>query len=368
MTAEIVFAVGQQPQTFSFHLTAQGNPWRFLADKTAIVLVPLCDTRCRPVSAPPLFDRLEIRPCRWGCPDFSQTNPIEFAELKRRFLAGEFPPQDIPMPPRDKLEQYWPNFLNQLGEQMLWEQYATDDMKRHWINAFGEFTSPGSKLFNFAQSDPHQRRCAEPTILQSALGGIKFRADFCDGESRQTIYLADCKPELMTTYEKQLSPSFIAQEKERVRKQKELAVAETKNLAQKKKLAAAEAKQHAAEAKKNLPWHAEGFRIIYFYNGRGKKVDELTLTSVFRALCQILSEEPEQRAWFGKIEPLIGPRAKKIDEDEGRGTMAETLGRRRLRDLLKERQGRTLQKWKVLVIEPAGQKKFIKLSPPKLAK
>ena len=367
MKAEITFTVGQQPQTFSFHHAAQGNPWRFLADNTAIVLVPLCDTRCRLVPAPPLFDRLEIWPCRWGCPDFGQTNPTECAELKGRYLSKQidFPPWFAPPP--DQLEQHWPKFLEQVGQALLWKQCATVTVKRHWINEVDE-SGDGWWMSMSAQREPGRQRRAEPTILLKDLECIRFQAVFWNGETHPTIFLADCKPELMTTDEKQLSPSFIAQEKERVRKQKELAVAEMKNLAQKKKLAAAEAKQHAAEAKKNLPWHTEGFGIIYLRNGRGKIVKERTLTSVFRALCQILSEQPEQRAWFSKIEQLIGPRAQKIDQDDGRGTMAESPGRRRLRDLLKERQGKTLLKWKVLTIEPAGQKKFLKLSPSKLVK
>lgn len=231
ITSEIIFDVDQPAQKFRFHHTGLGNRWRFLADATAVVLVPLCDSLCRPVAAPPLFDRLEIWPCCWGCPDFSRTNPEEYAELKRRFLAGEFPPQDIPMPPLDKREEYWPTFLEQFGEEKLWKQCATEEMKRQWLNTFDEF-GPGFKLFMFAQRSPDERRTAEPTIVQNRLERIRFQAEFYNGENRQTTYLTDCKSDLLTPEEQRLSPGFIAQEEERLRKQMELAAAEAKNISE----------------------------------------------------------------------------------------------------------------------------------------
>jgi hypothetical protein len=365
-TAEIVFEIGQNPQKFQFQLTASGNPWRYLTDETAVVLAPLCDALARPVSVPPLFDRLEIWPCRWGCPDFSQTNPTEYANLKRRFLAGKYPPDSIPMPPPDQLERYWPSFLKQRGNQILWEQCVNDEMKRHWINNLEEFTDCGFMLFMLAQESPHQLRGPEPTIVIQDLENIRFQAKVYNGEKCQTIYLADCKTGLLTVDEKRLSPRFIAQEGKRLRDQRKLVLTEKENFARRQKLAAVEAnfaKKQAAKVSRKLPWHTEGFGIIYRLNRKGEKVGELTLTPVFQALCQILSEQPEQRAWFSKIEPLIGPRAQKIDAE--RGTMAESPSSRRIRDLLKERQGKNLQKWKVLVIEAAGQRKLIKLSSSK---
>lgn len=370
ITAEIIFDLDQPPQKFLLHHTGLGNQWRFLADEAAVVLAPLCDTWSRPVAAPPLFDRLEIWPHRWGCPDFSQTNPVEYGELKRRFLAGEFRPQDIPMPPPDKLEQYWPRFLEQLGEDMLWHQCATEAMKRHWLNAFDEF-GPGFRLFMFAQPSPDERRTIEPTILADHLERIRFRADFHNGANCQTIYLAGCIAGLLTPEEQRLSPIFIAQEEARLRKQEAFAVTEAENIELKMKLVLAETKLatlQAVEARKNLPWHSNGFRVIYLRHDNGEHVDELTLTSVFQALCQILSEQPEQRAYFGAVEPLIGARANKIDEEAGRGTMAESPTPRRLRDLLKEQQGIKLLARGVLKVETAGRKKFIKLLPPKPAK
>jgi hypothetical protein len=108
MTAEITFAIGKPSQTFQFHHIASGNAWRF--------------------------------------------------------LAGEFPPNAIPLPPPDQREQYWPNFLEQLGEAMLWGRCATDGMKKHWLNTFEDYTGPGFKLFNSAQTNPHQLRGPDPSI------------------------------------------------------------------------------------------------------------------------------------------------------------------------------------------------------------
>ncbi len=134
------------------------------------------------------------------------------------------------MPPPDKRDQYWPSFLKQLGERILWEQCATNDTKRSWLNDFEEFTSPGFKLFNFAQRDPQQLRGPEPTILLNDLERICFQADFYNGESRQTIYLSDCKPDLLTVDEKRLSPSFVAQEEERRRDEVEIEAAKARNI------------------------------------------------------------------------------------------------------------------------------------------
>jgi hypothetical protein len=245
MTAEIVFAVGQNPQKFQFHHTTSGNAWRYLADEAAVVFAPLCDTLARPVSVPPLFDRLEIWPCRWGCPDFSQTNPSEYADLKIRFLAGEYPPNDIPIPPPDQLERYWPSFLVQNGNQILWEQCANDAIKRHWINNLEELTDPGFRLFMLAQQSPHQLRGSEPTVLVKDLDRIRFQANFHNGEKCQAIYLADCKTDLLTSDEQRLSPQFIAREQEQFRKQMELEAAKEKNIAQ--GLAVAEQLKSAAQ-------------------------------------------------------------------------------------------------------------------------
>ncbi len=233
MTAEIVFAVGQNTQQFRFHHTASGNAWRYLADETAVVLAPICDTLARPVSVPPLFDRLEIWPCHWGYPDFSQTNPLEYADLKSRFLAGEYPPSDIPMPPLDQLERYWPSFLSDYGNQILWEKCANDETHRHWLNNLEELTSisAGFRLFMFAQESPHQLRGPEPTVLVKDLEHIRFQAKFYNGEKYQTIYLVDCKTDLLTLDERRLSPQFIAQEQERFHKQTELEETKAKNIA-----------------------------------------------------------------------------------------------------------------------------------------
>ena len=232
MKAEITFIVGEQPRTLSFHHAAGGNPWRFLADETAIVLVPLCDSLARPVKATPLFDSLEIRPCRWGCPDFAKTNPAEYAELRRRFFAGEFPPDDIPLPSPDQLEQYWPSFFEQCGNQVLWEKCANDGMKRDWINGFEEFTGLGFWLCCLAQQNPHELRGPEPTVLVKDLERIRYHATFANGEKREIILLAECTTDLLTPDEQHLSPQFLGREQERLHKQMELETAKERNVAQ----------------------------------------------------------------------------------------------------------------------------------------
>lgn len=402
INARITFADEATPETFTFHSTASvpskfnGRVWRFLADDTAIILVPLCDSLARPVTELPLVDRMEIQPCRWGYPDFSQTHAKEVEQLKRRFLGGEFPPGEGRLLPPDHREQQWPAFLEQIGNAMLWKQCATVEMRRHWLNeqwpTYPEQTgnamlwkqcttkemkqqllkehSAGFALSMFAQRHYALPRTAEPTITLDDLHRIRFRADFYHSESRQTIYLRDCATAPLTDLERCNSPAHLARlEKLEAAKAQNIAkgaaVAKQLTAAADKARKEGAARKKATEAKKTFPWHSDGFDHLFRRNLKGEMKDRHPLTPEFRAVVQLLNETAGQTARFCKIEPQIGGRIRQIELSDGRDEKeASPSGKRRLRDMLKTQEGRKLKTWGVLVVERVGRQKFLRLAPP----
>ena len=126
------------------------------------------------------------------------------------------------------------------------------------------------------------------------------------------------------------------------------------------RLASVRKQERAAE---KIDWHSEDFRVI-----RNLKGEELDLDTTFRALFQILSEQPEQRARFGKLDDLLGDRIRKLEEkDDRRGGELTIKGKKKLRMILTRPLGTTLQQWGVLRT-PAklGREKFLILSAPKI--
>src|SRR5262249_9816861 len=111
-------------------------------------------------------------------------------------------------------------------------------------------------------------------------------------------------------------------------------------------------------------WHSEGFATIRRLNDRNELIETLPLSNEFRALCQLLSERPDQTAQFSEIEPHIGTRTHELDI-AARVTKPALKGQRRVRDLLRTETGRRLLEWNVLGEIEVGREKFLKLLLPK---
>ena len=251
--ARIIFKDGDQSQEFNFHSRSEGRTWfwpsqddsrfagltwRFVADAEAVELRPLCDAEARLltekdaqgrlVSLPPQCDRLEIWPVRWGYPDSLVTDyPAEVEEMRQDHLAGKHGLGDS--------NNTWDYWLEEFGKPCLWENFATEDMKRRWLSWR---TPPGCTLHTFAGQGGDR-------IRREILECIQFRADFHNGNRCETIWLALCAKDTLSAEEKRLAPAFIAQEEKILRKQEAVETKSGKNIARKLKLVVLEANLEA---------------------------------------------------------------------------------------------------------------------------
>lgn len=219
LSATITFAPSQRPQEFTFF--ARSGPWRFLADHAAIVLTPLCDRHACRVSDPPLFDRFEVWPVRWGLPDSLLTDHAgEVADLKCRFLAGEFDAAFEKRPTSASArEPRWEEWLESAGLHILWSRYADDAMRREWLNPTDSTSHAfGLGLLSRASNKPF----VSAVISEDDLPRIRFRADFWLGDCGATLYLDACLETPLTPDEERTSPVFRAQEQAKLQAQRQI--------------------------------------------------------------------------------------------------------------------------------------------------
>ena len=254
--ARIIFKDGDQSQEFNFHSRSEGRTWfwpsqddsrfagltwRFVADAEAVELRPLCDAEARLltekdaqgrlVSLPPQCDRLEIWPVRWGYPDSLVTDyPAEVEEMRQDHLAGKHGLGDS--------NNTWDYWLEEFGKPCLWENFATEDMKRRWLSWR---TPPGCTLHTFAGQGGDR-------IRREILECIQFRADFHNGDRCETIWLAACAKDTLTADEKRLGPNFKAQEEESLRRRNAVETKSENNIAKKMGLVELEANLETVKA------------------------------------------------------------------------------------------------------------------------
>jgi hypothetical protein len=169
---------------------------------------------------------------------------------------------------------------------------------------------------------------SDPRFLE-ACAKVRYRARLADNAST-VVYLADCE----------IREELTAEERKEATKL-------SKN----------------QKARRPKSWHTRGFTAIRRINGNGEVSDTLPLNNEFRALCQLLSESPDNTTQFSEIEPKIGNRAHELDVAAGVGNPAQK-GERRIRDLLQNETGRRLLEWGVLTEKKIGREKFLTLSAP----
>ena len=211
LSARITFELAAEPQQLQFHTTSSDNPWRFLADDTAIELVPICDSLAQTVPKPPLCDRLEIWPVRWGYPQsLIENHPDEVEQMRKDHHAGK----------HDLINGNltWDAWLNDVGIFQLWLQYRTPELIKQWLNCDTVITN-GFTVFKLAGQNENS---GFPTVRRLAIDGIRFRADCYLGEKFQTVYLAACIKSPLTTDERKLSPGHAAREDELIWKRTDL--------------------------------------------------------------------------------------------------------------------------------------------------
>ena len=221
LSAKITFEPEAEPQLLQFHTTCTDNPWRFLADDTAVELVPVCDSLAQTVPKPPLCDRLEIWPVRHGFPpSLIKNHPDEVEKMRLDHHAGLHDLIDGNLT--------WDAWLNSCGIFELWLRHHTPEMSKQWINC-DNVISDGSKVFKL---DGQSGSNSFTKVRRSALQGIHFRADFHLGMNFQTVYLAVCIKTPLTTGERKLSPGHVAREDELIRKRTNLEETAARNNAQ----------------------------------------------------------------------------------------------------------------------------------------
>jgi len=244
--ATITFKAGEPPKAFTLHHTGEGKPWtwpnrhspifmgqtwRFLSDDCALELVPLCDAGARPVSTPPLCDRLEVWPVCWDLPDsLIADHPAEVEAMRRDHLAGKHEYLDR--------NDTWMHWLETKGKLELWFKLRSPEMERHWLSSY---TPPGSTLFLWAGT----AGCVSHEVRER----IQFRADFHRGAQVETIWLADCAPDSLTVEEKQLSPAFFSRQEELLRKRDAVNARERKLVADKTSLETLKARSRKEAAR-----------------------------------------------------------------------------------------------------------------------
>jgi hypothetical protein len=191
-----------------------------LAKDLAIVLTPFCDTRAQPISELPSFDVLKVHPVRFGCPDFSLIELAGYKRLKDRFLLNEFKDIGFPIPncsdqeftaPSEECEIKWLEFLDRRGNRMLWNECATQEMRREWLNDFDDYGYL-LMLLLCAQRNEGELRTLERTIIAQDLKRICYLAEFWKGDSCVILFLEACRREQLTTKELSFSPQRRDQE------------------------------------------------------------------------------------------------------------------------------------------------------------
>jgi hypothetical protein len=234
LSARITFGLAEEPEQLQFHTTSSDNPWRLLADDTAVELVPVCNALGQTVVKPPLADQLEIWPVHQGFPpSLIKDHPDEVEKMRVDHHAGL---HDL-----INCNLMWNSWLNECGIFELWLRHSTPEMGRRWLNC-DNVICDGTTVFKL---DGESERNGFPRIRRAHLDRIRFRADYSTGEKCQTIYLAECIKSPLTTEERELSPGRAAREDEAIRKRTNLEEAATKNIA----LGTAVAAQLSAAAK-----------------------------------------------------------------------------------------------------------------------
>src|SRR5436190_21765838 len=91
-------------------------------------------------------------------------------------------------------------------------------------------------------------------------------------------------------------------------------------------------------------------------------------TKLIRYRCQMNSARCDCTSQFSQIEPEIGTKTRQLDLAAGQTDKVSLSGKRRIRDLLRTKTGKKLVAWKVLIVRNHGRDRFIRLSPPSVAK
>ncbi len=232
LSANVIFEPDSKIESFQFHAISTDNPWRFLANDFALELLPICTSYAQKVSTPPLCDRFEVWPVRWGYPQsLIADHPEDVAEMKKH----HFP--DIDSLPNGT--QIWEQWLNDVGVFELWFRYRTPELQKLWLN-IDNVISTGKSVFKLPG---HGERDEVPTLPPATVEKIRFRADFYIRDQIQTVFLAECLKSPLTTDEKSKSPSWIKRQELLAQQQLEVQSVTANNLAEQTKILAQRARQ-----------------------------------------------------------------------------------------------------------------------------